>query len=78
MEAIIVAAIGAVSALLSAIILKNQGLEKAEREDDRRRMAIIIKGLRAALDGLHQQGANGRVTESLQELDDYINEKASA
>ena len=78
MEAVIVAAIGAISAILSALILNNQSKEKAEREDDRERNTIIIKGLKASLNGLHQLGANGEVTECLRELNEYTNKKASA
>lgn len=78
MEAVIVAAIGAVSAILSALILNNQTKEKAEREDDRKRYTIIIKGLKASLNGLHQLGANGEVTDCLRELDEYTTKKASS
>lgn len=37
---------------------------------------IIIETLRAILDGLKQQGCNGRVSEAICNLDDYLNEKA--
>ncbi len=37
---------------------------------------ILTKGVYAALDGLHQLGANGPVTESLHELKDYLIESA--
>lgn len=37
---------------------------------------IIIETLRAILDGLKQQGCNGRVSEAINNLDEYLNEKA--
>jgi hypothetical protein len=38
--------------------------------------AVICKSLLACLDGLHQLGANGKVTKSLNELEEYINNSA--
>lgn len=37
---------------------------------------IIVECLRAVLDGLHQQGCNGKVSEAIQCLDDYLIDKA--
>jgi len=37
---------------------------------------IIVKGLIASLDGLHQQGCNGPVSDALVELREHINERA--
>lgn len=37
---------------------------------------IIVECLRAVLDGLHQQGCNGKVSEALKNLDDYLVERA--
>lgn len=37
---------------------------------------IIVECLRAVLDGLHQQGCNGKVSEALETLDSYICERA--
>ena len=37
---------------------------------------IIIETLRAVLDGLSQQGCNGKVTEAINNLDSYLNEAA--
>ena len=79
MEAsIIVAVVGLIGTVLSALILKNQGQEKLEREDDRKRTALLIKATKASLNGLHQLGANGPVTECLHELDEYTNAKAAS
>lgn len=37
---------------------------------------IIVECLRAVLDGLHQQGCNGKVSEALETLDSYMCERA--
>ena len=37
---------------------------------------IIVECLRAVLDGLHQQGCNGKVSEAITTLDDYLLERA--
>ena len=37
---------------------------------------IIVECLRAVLDGLHQQGCNGKVSEALETLDSYMVERA--
>ena len=37
---------------------------------------IIVECLRAVLDGLHQQGCNGKVSEAIKLLDGHIVEKA--
>ena len=37
---------------------------------------IIVECLRAVLDGLHQQGCNGKVSEAINTLDDYLMERA--
>lgn len=37
---------------------------------------IIVECLRAVLDGLHQQGCNGKVSEAINTLDDYLVERA--
>ena len=37
---------------------------------------IIVECLRAVLDGLHQQGCNGKVSEAINILDNYLIERA--
>lgn len=37
---------------------------------------VIIDCLKAILDGLHQQGCNGAVTEAINGLDEYLNKRA--
>lgn len=38
--------------------------------------ALVIYALRACLDGLHQKGCNGRVTEAIEMIDKHINKAA--
>ena len=33
---------------------------------------VIVECLRAVLDGLHQQGCNGKVSEAIETVDDYL------
>ena len=46
-------------------------IRRVKKED-----AIVIYALRACLDGLHQQGCNGRVTEAIDKIDKHINQAA--
>lgn len=39
-------------------------------------LTVLTRGQLAALDGLKQQGCNGRVTEAKRELDDFLMNKA--
>ena len=49
--------------------------KKLERQAEHRKedTKIILSSLLACLDGLHQQGANGIVTKTKAELEEYIN-----
>lgn len=51
--------------------------EKTERGDQARKSenTMIIRGLFACLDGLHQQGCNGAVTKCHKELEEYLIDK---
>lgn len=49
---------------------------EAENDSIRREDAIVIFALRACLDGLHQQGCNGKVTEAIEMIDKHINKTA--
>lgn len=49
---------------------------EAKIQEVRSEQFIMIDCLRAVLDGQHQQGCNGRVTEAINELDSYLNERA--
>ena len=36
---------------------------------------LLLKGMRACLDGLHQKGCNGQVTGMIAEMDEYLLER---
>ena len=84
--------LSAASVLIAVIVggykLYDKALDRIDRleaktkslEDEltriRKEDTIVICALRACLDGLHQQGCNGRVTEAIEILDDHINKAA--
>ena len=49
-----------------------------EKENHRikKENALVIYALGACLDGLHQKGCNGKVTEALNKISEYINNAA--
>ena len=49
---------------------------KAELADQRGEMQLIMHGVLASLKGLSEQGCNGPVTETITEIEDYLNQKA--
>lgn len=50
---------------------QNKEIQKVKREQ-----TLTMYALRACLDGLHQQGCNGRVTEALNKIDKHLNQAA--
>lgn len=58
---------------------KLNALQK-HHEDDMSRtnkeLALIVHGVLACLKGLSEQGCNGPVTAAINEIEDYLNEKA--
>lgn len=50
-------------------------LEK-ENNSIKKENALVIYALGACLDGLHQQGCNGKVTEAINKISKYINNVA--
>lgn len=50
-------------------------LEKENREINEEN-TLVIYALRACLDGLHQQGCNGKVTDAMDRIDKHINNAA--
>lgn len=73
--------VGAVAALLKSY---NKGYDfiKRQKEQDKvisdiqEEQAILTYGILACLKGLHEQGANGPVTEAINKLEKHLNEKA--
>lgn len=49
---------------------------KQETKDLKTEQYVQTKVLLAVLDGLHQQGCNGKVTEATVELNDFLNKRA--
>lgn len=50
-------------------------LEK-ENRNIKKENTLVIYALGACLDGLHQQGCNGKVTEAIDKISKYINKAA--
>ena len=80
--------IGAVTVILSAVLggyrlydklveleRRVTSLEK-ENHGIKKENALVIYALGACLDGLHQQGCNGKVTEAMEKIGKYINQAA--
>ena len=49
---------------------------ESENRDINKENTLVIFALRACLDGLHQQGCNGKVTEAMERIDKHINKAA--
>ena len=84
--------IGAFSVVLGVIIggykLYDKLLDRLDRVEQRvasleqenrsikKENTLVIYALGACLDGLHQQGCNGKVTEAMEKISKYINNAA--
>ena len=55
---------------------KELARHRKDQDKDREEMEIIMRGVLAALQGLQQQGCNGTVTETVEEINTYLNKKA--
>lgn len=49
---------------------------EAKLQEVRAELYILTDCMAAVLDGLHQQGCNGKVTQVSEKLDEYLNERA--
>lgn len=67
----IASAVLAVAAYVANLAFRFKRLEK-QAEHRKEDTAIILSSLLAVLDGLHQQGANGIVTKTKAQLEQYI------
>jgi hypothetical protein len=57
--------------------LKNEIAEiKTELASQKAEMRILYNGVLACLKGLHEQGANGPVTATIEEMERYLNDAA--
>lgn len=82
------ALIGAAAALLGWLFkgftfvkepenLKNEIVEiKSELAAQKAEMRMLYNGVLASLKGLHEQGANGPVTQTIAEMEQYLNDAA--
>lgn len=84
--------IGACSVILGVILggykLYDKLLDRMDKLEERvasleqenrsikKENALVIYALGACLDGLHQQGCNGKVTEAMEKISKYINNAA--
>lgn len=53
-------------------IEKNHSETEAKIQEVQSEILILTECMRAVLDGLHQKGCNGRVTEASEKLDSYL------
>lgn len=86
------AVVGAIIALVSYFVKVYRWFDKQEKqdrdikeikqhhEDDmadvKQEQRLIVYGVLACLKGLSEQGCNGPVTEAINKIDKYLNEKA--
>lgn len=73
--------VAAVGALLKSYnkgydFIKRQKTQDKVISDIQEEQAILTYGILACLKGLHEQGANGPVTEAINKLEKHLNEKA--
>lgn len=75
------AVLGAIAAILRYYnrgydFVKRQNKQDEQIAEIKEEQAILTRGMLACLKGLHEQGANGPVTEGINEIEDYLNRKA--
>ena len=75
------AIIGAVVAIIGYLRKLFGWFERQEVQDKELReikdeQAILTEGILACLKGLHEQGANGPVTEAIEKIEKHLNKKA--
>lgn len=58
------------------ILEQEVGKLKSEVEDSKEERLILIKGQLACLKGLKEQGCDGAVTESINDIEDYLMQKS--
>ena len=52
------------------------GVLKSEMQDDKEERIIILQGLLACLKGLQEQGCDGAVTKSIEQIETYLMKKS--
>ena len=75
------AVVGAFVALVAYLRKLFGWFERQERQDKeindmKEEQALLVEGMLACLKGLHEQGANGPVTEAIAKIETHLNNKA--
>lgn len=55
---------------------ERQEVQDKELREIKDEQAILTEGILACLKGLHEQGANGPVTEAIEKIEKHLNKKA--
>lgn len=77
----IAATITALGVIFGAIFAAHKWYLKQEKQDQdikaiKEEQTILTQGILACLQGLKEQGCNGPVTEAIERIEKYLNEKA--
>jgi hypothetical protein len=72
----IISALTVISGLIFGIFKFIENNKKQNTEIKKNEQTLTMYALRACLDGLKQQGCNGRVTEAINKIDKYLNQSA--
>ncbi len=74
----IISALTVISGLIFGIFkfIENNKKQNIEIKKIKNEQTLTMYALRACLDGLKQQGCNGRVTEAINKIDKYLNQSA--
>ncbi len=72
---------GAFAAIVRLIEKNKREIERNKKQDSdiakmKKEQTLLVYALRGCLDGLHQLGCNGRVTDSINRIDKYLNKAA--
>ena len=54
-------------------LVKNQKTQDADIKAIKTEQALVVYGVLACLKGMHEQGANGPVTEAIDKIEQHIN-----
>ncbi len=74
----IISALTVIGGLIFGIFkfIENNKKQNTEIKKIKNEQTLTMYTLRACLDGLKQQGCNGRVTEAINKIDKYLNQSA--
>ena len=80
----VITAAAVVAAIIALFKYYNRGYDFVKRQQDQdsiikdiqEEQTILTYGVLACLKGLHEQGANGPVTEAINKIEQHINQKA--